>query len=402
MKSSSKILALCAGTAATVLAWPHLVAALQAAEPSQPMAAAPLVPVAASAPRVEVVFVLDTTSSMGGLIDAAKENIWSIAQNMASAQPTPEFRMGLVAFRDRGDDYVTRVSALSADLDSVYATLMDFRPEGGGDGPESVNAALHAAVHQIQWNPDPRTYKVIFLVGDAPPHMDYQDDVPYPETLKVASRKGIVVNTILAGHDVGAAAEWKQIAALNQGAFFEVGTSGNAVAVATPFDAEIAALSAAADHTRLFFGNSEQQAAMARKSAAADKLHAASSAAAQARRAAFNVSDAGAGNKLGENELVDAVSKGKLDLAEVKAEELPEALRDLDLAQKQAVVQARAKERAELDSRIGRLSAQRQAFIDSELAKREHSASSLDAQIHAAVRSQAKDKGLRYEAKAVH
>ena len=53
--------------------------------------------------RVEVVFVLDTTGSMGGLIAAAKEKIWSIASTLAQAQQAPEISMGLVAYRDRGD-----------------------------------------------------------------------------------------------------------------------------------------------------------------------------------------------------------------------------------------------------------------------------------------------------------
>ena len=77
--------------------------------------------------KVEVVFVLDTTGSMGGLIQAAKEKIWSIATTLASAQQQPEVRIGVVAYRDRGDAYVTRVVDLSEDLDSVYATLMDLQ-----------------------------------------------------------------------------------------------------------------------------------------------------------------------------------------------------------------------------------------------------------------------------------
>jgi hypothetical protein len=63
--------------------------------------------------KIEVVFVLDTTGSMGGLIQSAKEKIWSIASTMATAKPTPEIRMGLVAYRDRGDSYVTRAVDLS-------------------------------------------------------------------------------------------------------------------------------------------------------------------------------------------------------------------------------------------------------------------------------------------------
>ena len=93
--------------------------------------------------RIEVVFVLDTTSSMSGLIQAAKEKIWSIASTMASAQQNPDIKIGLVAFRDRGDTYVTKILNLSTDLDSMYAKLMDFRAQGGGDTPESVNQALH-------------------------------------------------------------------------------------------------------------------------------------------------------------------------------------------------------------------------------------------------------------------
>jgi len=43
--------------------------------------------------RIEVVFVLDTTGSMGGLIQAAKEKIW-FATTMAQAEPAPEMKMG--------------------------------------------------------------------------------------------------------------------------------------------------------------------------------------------------------------------------------------------------------------------------------------------------------------------
>ena len=66
---------------------------------------------------------------------------------MASAQQTPQIRIGLVAYRDRGDSYVTKVVDLSVDLDSIYATLMDFEADGGGDTPESVNKALYDAAH---------------------------------------------------------------------------------------------------------------------------------------------------------------------------------------------------------------------------------------------------------------
>jgi len=53
--------------------------------------------------------VLDTTGSMGGLIEGAKQKIWSIANEMISAQPTPELKLGLIGYRDRGDEYVVKI-----------------------------------------------------------------------------------------------------------------------------------------------------------------------------------------------------------------------------------------------------------------------------------------------------
>src|SRR5882762_3199259 len=123
----------------------------------------------AKKPQVEVVFCLDTTGSMGGLINAAKTKIWSICNQIAGGKPTPQLRVGLVAYRDRGDAYVTKVFDLTDDLDAVYTNLMAFKAEGGGDFPESVNQALHDSVHKIKWSNDKKTLKIIFLVGDAPP-----------------------------------------------------------------------------------------------------------------------------------------------------------------------------------------------------------------------------------------
>ena len=96
-------------------------------------------------PRVEVVFCLDTTGSMGGLIDGAKQKIWSLCNKIVSGKPTPDLKVGLVAYRDRGDAYVTKVTDLTGDLDAIHEELLSFKADGGGDEPESVNEALHVA-----------------------------------------------------------------------------------------------------------------------------------------------------------------------------------------------------------------------------------------------------------------
>ena len=397
MKTKLLVSALFLATAGVVIGYPLHTRDTVAATTSKPLAAV----AAVTRPKVEVVFVLDTTGSMSGLIQAAKDNIWSIASTMASAQPAPEIRMGLVAYRDRGDAYVTQVIDLNNDLDSMYATLMDFQADGGGDTPESVNEALHDAVQKMSWSQDKDSYKVIFLVGDAPTH-DYPDDVEYPQTLKLASSKGIVINTIQAGEDPGTRAEWQRIASLNQGSYFQVAQSGSAIAMSTPYDEQIAALSQALDETRMFFGDEKAQSDFARKAAATDKLHAEGSAASRAKRAAFNASDSGKANLLGENELVDAVSSGRIELSTIVPAHLPEPMRELDADAQQKLIAETAAKRTELNAKLEELSAQRRNFVEGELKAREGKEDSFDYQIYRTVKAQAAEKGLTYEGAPVN
>jgi Mg-chelatase subunit ChlD len=350
--------------------------------------------------KIEVVFVLDTTGSMGGLIQAAKEKIWSIATTMASAKPAPEIRMGLVAYRDRGDAYVTRVVDLSSDLDSMYATLMDFHADGGGDGPESVNQALYDAVNKVSWSQDPRAYKVVFLVGDAPPHMDYQDDVKYPETMAAAIQKGIVVNAIQCGTLEDTTHQWQQIAQLARGEYFQVDQAGSAVAIATPFDRKLAELSAAIDETRMYYGTKEDKAEQDLKVAAGAKLAAASSVESLARRAEFNASASGSANRLGKQELVDAVSSGRVKLSDIERDHLPEPLQALPPAAQRAAIDEMAGKRQTLMKEVNEVSKERADYLRKKVEESGGAAGSLDAQIYKAVREQAKDKGLSYEADA--
>ncbi len=348
-------------------------------------------------PKIEVVFVLDTTGSMSGLIQAAKEKIWSIASTMASAQNAPDIKMGLVAYRDRGDAYITKTTPLSTDLDSMYSTLMDYRARGGGDGPESVNKGLYDAVHKMLWSQDESTYKVIFLIGDAPAHMDYQDDVKYPTTIAKALKKGIVINAIQSGQNRKTTTNWQQIATLGQGDYFQVDDSGNAVAIATPFDKELAELSVELDNTRVYYGNKKIKLKQRKKVAASEKLHSKSSVKSLARRAAYNTSASGKSNFLGEGELVDAVSSGATSLASINKDELPKAMQAMKPEAQKQYVLSKAKERKELKKHIRKLTEKRDSFLKKEVAKTGADKNSFDAQIFGAIREQAAKKGLVYD-----
>lgn len=349
-------------------------------------------------PAIEVVFVIDTTGSMGGLIQAAKEKVWAIANTLARTEPTPRIKMGLVAYRDRGDDYITQRTDLTADLDAVYCRLMEFKANGGGDGPESVNQALHEAVTALSWSKDSGTYRVIFLVGDWPPHMDYKDDIKYPDTCQKAARAGIVINTIQCGDSGDTQATWTDIAHKAEGRYFRVEQSGSAIVISTPFDKPLADLSRQLEETRLYYGDPKARAEGGEKRKTADKILAAAPAGALAQRAAFCADKAGTDSFLGDSELVRDVSSGRVKVKDLKTETLPEPMRKMSPAERETFVAKNQSQRDKILAQVKDLTAKRQAYLEKEVrARKATTRPTLDFELFECIQDQGGRKGLVYE-----
>jgi len=279
----------------------------------------------AAQPRIEVCFVLDTTGSMGGLIEAAKQKIWSIANQIVMTKPTPDLKIGLVAYRDRGDEYVTKPFPLTGDIDTVYAHLMQFVADGGGDEPESVNEALAVAVHKMAWSTDSRVLKTIFLVGDAPPHMDYPDDVKYPETCQEAVKKDIIINTVQCGSAPETTPDWQKIAKLGEGHYVAIGETGDVAVIASPMDKKLAELNAAIGKTLVPYGKIEEQNDVLSKQSRSETAFAApASAAAASDRLYYNVNTSKAVQ--GGHELVADYENDPGVLKKVVQTDLPDSL----------------------------------------------------------------------------
>ena len=342
--------------------------------------------------RVEVVFVLDTTGSMGGLIEGAKQKIWSIATMIAQAQPSPEIRMGLIGYRDRGDDYITRRTAMTEDLDTVYSDLMTFEARGGGDAPESVNQALFEAVERFDWTKSDDTLRIVYLVGDAPPKMEYQDDVKYQASCKLAREKGILINTIQCGSMHGTRQFWQEIAQNAGGAYAAIPQDGGVQRVATPYDDEINQLSAKLTALMIDYGDPTTRASQAFKRDQANEIAASAPAEANADRASYIGTASGKVTLYGSQELVLDVTDGRVKIEEIPEEHLPEALRGKSPEQIRAVVEANKAERDAITDRMNELAAQRRAFQAEASAKAPDDG--FDAQVRASIRTQAARIGL--------
>lgn len=380
------------GLAAAFLLAAGAAAGAVAKEPAATNEPAKAIAVADGRPRIDVVFVLDTTGSMGGLIEGAKAKIWSIANQMISAKPTPRLRIGLVGYRDRGDEYVTKRYDLSDDIDAIYGHLQGFRAGGGGDTPESVNQALHEAVHEMSWTPGRDALRIVFLVGDAPPHMDYPDDVKYPVTLQAAVKKDLIVNTVQCGGMTVMVPVWKEIASLAEGKYVAIGQTGDMQVVETPMDAELARLNREIGTTIVAYGNERERGAVMAKQAVAE----AAPAAASADRLAYNV----ATSKVvqGGGDLVDDLKEGRAKLAELKKEELPAELKGKTPEQQKAYLAQQEEKRTKLQAQVADLVKQRQAFLDAEAKKAAAAGtgSAFDVEVAGMLREQAKRKKIAF------
>ncbi len=344
-------------------------------------------------PKVEVVFVLDTTGSMSGLIAGAKVKIWKIVNQIVSGKPVPEVRVGLVAYRDRGDEYVTKMVPLTGDLDAVYTALTGFVADGGGDGPESVNQALAEAVAKPDWSRDDRTLRIIYLVGDAPPHMDYADDVKFPVTCEAAARAGIIVNTVQCGAAGETTPVWQEIARKAEGRFVQIDQGGGMTAVASPYDARIAELSDRLSAGAVFYGDREARDAASESLDGAEKGVAEAPAEAKAERAGFRAK----AGLLGEADLVGLLERGDLKIEDLDEEKMPEAIRKLTPEERKAHLTRLVEERKALRAELIELDRKRAEHVKAELAKAGTTGDAFDEQVLQALKEQARKVGLSYD-----
>ncbi|NDJ53491.1 MAG: VWA domain-containing protein [Chloroflexi bacterium] len=169
--------------------------------------------------QLDVMFLIDATGSMDDEIAQLKENILSISAQVAALPSQPNVRFGMVHYRDRGDEYVTRITQFTGSIDTFQSALLEVQAAGGGDEPESLNEGMHRAIWDVDWRQED-TVKLMFLVADAPPHLDYQQDFDYAQEMANAASFGIKVHPI-ASSGLNAQGEYifRQIAQFTGGNF---------------------------------------------------------------------------------------------------------------------------------------------------------------------------------------
>lgn len=194
---------------------------------------------AAQRPRLDLVFLIDATGSMGDEIAKLKTSMRAMSQQISQLPGQPDICYGLVAYRDRGDAFLTRTHDFTDDLGAFQQMLARVQAGGGGDKPEALNEALHEVVHQLSWRTE--AARLVVLVADAAPHLDYGGP-QYDIDMQAALAKGIKLFAVGAsGLEPEGEYIYRQIAQYTAGRFVfltykEASDPGSGPGTQTPHD----------------------------------------------------------------------------------------------------------------------------------------------------------------------
>lgn len=342
---------------------------------------------------IDLVICLDTSGSMNGLINAAKQKLWDIVNELAKAKPKPHLRVALYAYGTPSygaeTGYVREQIDLTDDLDAVYGKLTALVTNGG---EEFVARVVRTSVLEQPWSGEKDALKIIVVAGNEPATQDRQFTIA--DVCKDAITRGIIVNAIYCGSPTSGEADgWRDVARAADGQFASIDQDRGTVVVSTPFDQKLAALGGEINQTYLAYGaRASEGRAM---QAAADTSAAAASPAVFASRA---VAKASGQYRNSSWDLVDAMGQKDFNLAQMKEDELPAEMKPMTLDQRRSHLDAMAKKRADVQQEINQLNVQRQKFIAEEMKKGGKSADkAFDAAMLRAIREQALRKNFAFE-----
>ena len=313
-------------------------------------------------PAVDVAILLDTSNSMDGLIAQAKSQLWTIVQQFAEAKKdgkTPELRVSVFEYGNSklpaSEDYIRQVIPLTSDLDKVSEGLFGLTTSGGD---EYCGAVIGEALKRLDWSEKENSYKAIFIAGNEP---FTQGGTDYRSTCKRAIETGIVVNTIHCGnYQKGVSGKWKDGADLAEGEYLNIDQDKKMVHIESPHDTIIIELNKKLNKTYLWFGSDRSRQTMYENQAAQDENAASLNPSAALSRAKTKSSSV---YNFSKNDLVDNLEMSEETVAELKDEQLPEAMRGMSVDQRKAYVEKVAAERKEIQAELAKATAQRDQFV---------------------------------------
>lgn len=345
-------------------------------------------------PLVQIAILIDTSSSMDGLIDQTRTQIWKIVNTLANGNregKKPKIELALYEYGNSNlaasDNYIRQVSPFTNSLDKISEKLFELKTNGG---EEYCGAVIQRALSELSWKKYDDVYRVIFIAGNEP---FTQGPVDFRPVMESARSQGIFVNTIFAGsRQEGIATQWMAGAQLAQGDFHVINQDRMVQVMATPYDDEIQRLGQEYNSTVIPMGYTGKEEEDRMQAQDAKMAAAAPSSGGSVERAAAKASSQY--SEANSWDLTSVFSKKK-SVANVKKAELPAQLKGKSDKEIEAFVAEKNEKREKIQARIDDLNRKRNEYISRESAKTERR-DDVGRATQASVKSQGKKSGFAF------
>ena len=308
--------------------------------------------------KIQVAILLDTSSSMSGLINQTRAELWSLVNELAATERNgapPELSIALYEYGKpslgANTGFVKQLAPLTNDLDAVSEALFALHTNGGS---EYAGHVIQDAVKNLAWDKDDASLKMVFIAGN---ESFSQGPTDFREAISDAAEKGIVVNTIYCGNEGSEEyAGWQEGARLARGKTMSIDHNAVVQHIASPHDAEIARLSQELNSTYIAYGRggNEKKARQVKQ----DK-NVASDMRVSVGRAKSKVSGQYRNSSW---DLVDAASEGA-DIGEMEEDALPAEMQGMSKSARRDHVAKTAKKRKALARKLRTLTEKRERFV---------------------------------------
>ncbi len=347
----------------------------------------------ASNNTVKIALLLDTSNSMDGLINQAKAQLWDIVNKFTHAKCGNETRPKLeIALYQYGNDelssregYIQQVLDFSGDLDEISEKLFSLTTNGG---EEFCGAVIQTSLKQLDWGKNPDNLKMIFIAGNEP--FD-QGKLNYKDAVTNAKEKDVVVNTIFCGnYQQGVNTDWKNGAQLTGGEYMAIDHNRRVVHIDTPYDEIIIKLNGKLNGTYVSYGAMGQRKMAMQSTQDANAMEMEE---AVAVKRAVSKSSSLYSNATWD--LVDAVEDDEIDVSTLEEKDLPKELKGKSTSEINSYIDAKKKERIQIQKEIQELNKKREAYIAKN--QKEESKGELEGAMLRAIKKQAEKKNYTWE-----
>jgi len=207
--------------------------------------------------RIQIALLLDTSSSMSGLIEQAKSQLWKMVNELADSKKngeSPDIDIALYEYGNstlaKRDGYIKQIVPMSTDLDAVSEKLFELTTNGGD---EYCGQVVLTSVNDLKWSESLDDFKLIIIAGNEPYN---QGPIDYKDACKAANEKRITINTIFCGdYDGGIRTQWRDGADCTNGKYMNINHNDKVVHIPTPYDEEIIELNQKLNKTYVGYGS---------------------------------------------------------------------------------------------------------------------------------------------------